>query len=95
MAFINDTGAVGELMALAVENIFGSWYAFGFFSFLLIIIVAIVLRISLVWIVVLLIPFNLVFLAYGIIPVYLGAIFMLVIAFLLAFGFSSWFKGFT
>ena len=95
MAFINDSGVIGELMALAVENIFGSWFAFGFFTFLLLVVIAIILRISVIWIVVLIIPFNLTMMAYGVIPIYLGGVFMLVVALILGFGFSSWFKGFV
>ncbi|HHE36487.1 MAG TPA: hypothetical protein ENL16_01580 [Candidatus Woesearchaeota archaeon] len=95
MPFINATSQVGVLMSHAVNNIFGSWYVFGFVTFLLVMVVALALRINFVWVLLLLIPVNLVFLAYGIIPLYLGGIFMLVLAFLVAFSFGGFFRGFT
>jgi len=92
MGFINESGIIGQLVGQANSGIFGDWVMLGFFVLILFVVVALALRIPIVFVLVLFIPFNLVLLAYGIIPIYIGGIFMLFIAFIVAFSFGNFFK---
>lgn len=93
MVFINSSGFIGGLVELGINDLFGSWIAFGFILLVILIVISIALRINLLWLLLFLIPINLVMLAYGIIPFALGGVYMLVVGVIVAFSFYGLFTG--